>query len=253
MSGEVAKIEQVHTPAPAHHNEADAILSMIERAARDTSVDVDKFERLMAMQERVEAKLAVRAFNDAVASAKGEFGSIAKNRTVDFTSQKGRTNYRHEDFSSIASVVDPVLARHGLSYRFRSAQSGSQKITVTCILSHRRGHSEETTLESGEDHSGNKNSTQAIGSAATYLQRYTLKLALGLASSHDDDGQKAGGEPPTAATVDEIEALITATSSNRTWFLQEFSVETLDDLNGKQRDRCKAMLVAKQKKMGAGK
>ena len=244
---EVAKLESVQAPA-VQHNEADAILSIIERAARDTNVDVDKFERLMAMQERVEAKIAVRAFNDAVASAKGEFGSISKNRTVDFTSQKGRTNYRHEDFSSIAGVVDPVLARHGLSYRFRSAQAG-QKITVTCILSHRQGHSEETTLESGEDHSGNKNSTQAIGSAATYLQRYTLKLALGLASSHDDDGQKAGGEPATAATVDEIEALIAATSSNRAWFLQEFSVETLDDLTGKQRDRCKAMLVAKQKKM----
>jgi hypothetical protein len=35
-----------------------------------------------------------------------------------------------------------------------------------------------------------KNSLQAIASTTTYLQRYTLKLALGLSVSHDDDGDE---------------------------------------------------------------
>ena len=33
---------------------------------------------------------------------------------------------------------------------------------------------------------------QALGSAVTYLQRYTLKLALGIATSKDDDGESSG-------------------------------------------------------------
>ncbi len=162
---------------------------MIERAARDVSVDIEKFERLMAMRERVEDRIAKQAFDSAIALAKGELSPIVKNRAVDFTSQKGRTNYRYEDFAAVASAVDPALARHGLSYRFRSEQQGT-KLKVTCRVSHRDGYAEETTLEGVNDTSGNKNDMQAVGSAATYLQRYTLKLALGLAASNDDDGRK---------------------------------------------------------------
>lgn len=171
--------------------ESDAMLNMIDRAARDPAVDVDKFERLMMMKERLDAQRAERAFNAAIAAAKSEFPQIVKNRTVTAEDGSGGHSYKHEDFAEIASKVDPVMGRHGLSYRFRSSQSGF-KLTVTCIVSHSGGRSEETTLESAEDHSGEKNSIQAIGSAATYLQRYTLKLALGLAAATDNDAAQIG-------------------------------------------------------------
>jgi hypothetical protein len=45
---------------------------------------------------------------------------------------------------------------------------------------------------SGEpDTSGGKNNIQAKGSTMTYLQRYTLNLALGICTEDDNDG--AGG------------------------------------------------------------
>ena len=114
------------TPGPLTYVPApDPILAMIERASRDPAVDIDKFERLMAMQERVHDRRAKQAFDNAIARAKGEIPAIIKNRTVDFTSQKpgaARTNYRYEDFAAVAAAVDPVLARHGLSYRFRTDQ-----------------------------------------------------------------------------------------------------------------------------------
>jgi hypothetical protein len=53
------------------------------------------------------------------------------------------------------------------------------------------GHSERTTLSATADTSGSKNSIQAIGSTVTYLQRYTLLAAVGLAAGGDDDGQAA--------------------------------------------------------------
>jgi hypothetical protein len=177
-------------------SEGAAMLSMIERAARDPNVDVDKFERLMLMKERVEKEAARKAFNAAASAAKNDIPPVFKNRVVDFTTQKGRTNYRYEDFAAVANAVDPVLKKNGLHYRFRSSQNG-QRLAVTCILSHDGGYFEETTLEAPEDHSGNKNAIQAIGSAATYLQRMTLKLALGIATSNDDDGRAAN--PPADA------------------------------------------------------
>ena len=204
------------SPPAAAPGAPDPILAMIERAARDTAVDIDKFERLMAMRERTEDRHAKQAFDNAIALAKGEIGPIVKNREVDFSTSKGRTNYRYEDFAAVASAVDPVLARHGLSYRFRSEQQG-QRLKVTCRVSHADGYGEETTLEATNDESGNKNAIQAVGSAATYLQRYTLKLALGLAASNDND---SGGEDPDLGPIapDDIayvEQLLRDTESRR--------------------------------------
>jgi len=139
-----------------------------------------------------------------MAAAKAKIKTINKSRSVNFTTSRGRTQYRYEDFADIADAVAPVLAEQGLSYRFRT-DSSPDLIAVTCIIAHRDGHSEQTTLSGPRDDSGNKNSMQAIGSAVTYLQRYTLKAALGLAASVDDDAQSAGGNVrnPPPETEDE--------------------------------------------------
>jgi hypothetical protein len=65
---------------------------------------------------------------------------------------------------------------------------------VTCILTHEKGHSEETSLQGPPDTSGSKNSIQAVGSSVTYLCRYTLLAACGLAASEDTDGVATNGE-----------------------------------------------------------
>jgi hypothetical protein len=238
----VAKIEH-EQPAPV--SETAALISMIERAAVNPAVDVEKFARLLELREKAEASFARKAFNNAVALAKGEIGPIVKDKAVDFTTQKGRTNYKYEGFDTIARAVDPILNANGLSYRFRAAQDGN-KVAVTCILAHRDGYSEETTLSVAEDHSGNKNAIQAIGSAATYLQRYTLKLALGLAASLDDDAQSFGpGGEIDDAQLQELRQLIINTDSDLPKFLRYFRVETLDKLPAAKFDSAVRMLKAK--------
>ncbi len=206
--------------APAE-NPSAAILSVISRAAENPNVDMEKFERLMLMKERMEAAEARRAFDEAVAAAKGEIGPIIKNRVVDFKSTKGHTHYQYEDFAGIAAVVDPVLAKYALSYRFRSKQEGA-KLTITCILS-KGGYAEETSLSSGEDHSGNKNDIQSIGSAATFLQRYTLKLALGLASAHDDDGRATSAKTADARSSEAESEFLTPEQVERVRKALEFA------------------------------
>jgi hypothetical protein len=87
------------------------------------------------------------------------------------------------------------MSKHGLSHSWDVRQEGT-RIVVTCRLSHELGHSETVTMEGLADQSGNKNSIQQLGSTVSYLQRYTLKAILGLASV-DDDGQQA---PPAKET-----------------------------------------------------
>ena len=174
---------------------SDPMVGMIERIALDPNCDLDKLERMLAMKERHEDRNARIAFSHALSVARAEMPPIVKDATVDFRTQKGRTHYKHETLAGIAKAIDPILSKNGFSYRFRTGQENSQ-IMVTCILSHKDGHEEENPLVGNPDTSGSKNSFQAVGSAVTYLQRYSLKAALGLSAEVDDDAQAVSQVAP---------------------------------------------------------
>lgn len=205
LTGEKENVVNTRTDLATYEDRPQAVapatpMQMLQHALQ-TGASVEMMEKLLALQERWEANQARKAFDAAMAAAKADLPLIIKNREVDFTSQKGRTNYRHEDLAGIAKQIDPILARNGLSYRFRTEVENGL-VTVTCIVSHRDGYSEENSLSAGRDESGNKNHIQAIGSTITYLQRYTLKAALGLAASHDDDGR--GSEPAETISEEQV-------------------------------------------------
>ena len=101
-------------------------------------------ERALVLQERWEAAQARKAFDAAMAAVRGELPAIVKNRSVSYGGKTG-TSYRHEDLAGIASQIDPILAKHGLTYRFRTEANGPA-LKVTCIISHRDGYSEENSL-----------------------------------------------------------------------------------------------------------
>lgn len=213
-----------HTPvdqlpvAPAA-SESAAILSVIERMAMNPEIDPDRIERFIVLKERIDANNAKRDFDAAVAQAKATIPPAEKNST-------GHNNKRYADFFAYAKVVDPIISALGLSYRFRTAQT--DRITVTCVLTHEGGHSEENSLSGPPDASGSKNAIQAIGSTLTYLQRYTLVQALGLAASGDDDGVAAGsGELVNLGQIEELQALLTETNSDVAKFCQVMKVESL--------------------------
>ena len=230
-------------------------MELLSRAL-ERGADIGILEKLMDLQERHEKNEARKAFDAAMADARGEMPIIVKNRAVDFTSTKGRTNYKYEDLASVAEAVNPVLAKHGLSYRFRTTSPPNAPITVTCILSHRLGYYEENTLEGPRDDSGNKNSIQAIGSTLTYLQRMTLKAALGLAAAADDDGKAApstaGDEPITEEQRDELQARAEKAGADLEKFCDYLRVSSLADLTKGEFPRAVAALSAKgAKKNGA--
>jgi len=202
---------------------------MLNRAV-ESGASLEMVEKLMTLQERWDATQARKQFDAAVSAAKSEIPAITRNAT-------GHNSKRYADFAAIAKVVDPIIGKHGLSYRFRTTQNGT--IAVTCILSHKAGHSEETTLSGPADGSGNKNAIQAIGSTLTYLQRYSLVQMLGLAAAADDDG-KAGGsvETVTQQQADDLSDLIEAHGKNRAQFLKWAKVERFEDIPASAYDAC---------------
>lgn len=209
-------------PVPVERSETASVLHMIERVARDPSVDMDKMLKLMDWRKEMIADQRRAQFDEAVSAAKAAIPPIARNAT-------GHNSKKYADFGAIAKVVDPILGQHGLSYRFRTVQNGS--IAVTCILSHKAGHSEETTLIGPADGSGNKNAIQAIGSTLTYLQRYSLVQMLGLAASNDDDGKSGGNvERITQEQADNLRDLLEVNGKTVEQFKKAAKVETVEDL-----------------------
>jgi hypothetical protein len=226
--------EEQHSPSAGA---PDPNLALFLQAARDPQVDVAKLKELMAMRKEMEQDAARRAFYAALAAAKGEFEPIIKRRLVDYQhrDERGRTTYKYEELADIAHIVDPILSRHGLSYRHRTVQGANGKITVTCILSHADGYSEENSLDGVEDKSGQKNPIQAIISTNTYLQRGTLKNGLGIAAGRDDDGQGGDDDPLIAADdVVYIETLINDTGSDLARLLNTVHADSVAEMRASQ-------------------
>lgn len=150
--------------------------------------NLEQLKQLMDLQERWERNEARKAFVHAMNQFKANPPVIEKNKHVKF----GQTEYDHATLDHVCKQVTKGLGEHGISHRWRVDQENGS-IKVVCILTHEMGHSEETALIGSPDTSGSKNGIQAIGSTVTYLQRYTLLAATGLAASNgDDDGSSSG-------------------------------------------------------------
>lgn len=178
-------------------NPANMLQIAIERGA-----SMEQLEKLLELQQRWEANEARKAYVAAMAEFKAHPPEIVKDKSVAFSG----TSYRH---ASLANVVDAVvleLSKHGLSHRWDMTQTGAA-ITVTCVITHVLGHSEQVSMTALPDDSGKKNQIQQVASTVTYLQRYTLMSALGLAArdSLDNDG---GGIKKSETISEEQEATL---------------------------------------------
>jgi hypothetical protein len=217
-------------------------MQMIEQAIQGKA-DVAILERLMALQERWEANEAKKAFDMAIAKAKANMPEILKKAPANFG--------KFANLEEITKIITPILAKEGLSHRFASDTDG-RNIIVTCIISHERGHREECSkLPGPPDLSGGKNAIQAVGSASTYLQRYTLLMALGLAPAKDDDGDTAGSAVTAAkpqsplisdAQYDSLMSLLEAAAMPPNKVLERAQVDNLYELTEEQYRDLEAVL-----------
>jgi hypothetical protein len=168
------------------------------RLAVEQGADLDRLEKLMDLQTRYEADQARKAYVAAMAAFKAEPLSIDKDKHVRYVKKDGSvTEYDHASIGNVVTRICAELGKHGFSHRWDTKQIDG-KVTVTCIITHELGHSESTQLFASPDDSGGKNGIQSIASTVTYLQRYTLLAATGLATSdqEDDDGRGAGDAVP---------------------------------------------------------
>jgi hypothetical protein len=126
---------------------------------------------------------------EALAKAQAEIANPVKDRTARVKSDKADYTYNYADLANVLDAVRPPLAKHGIAIIQAPAVAGAV-LTMTTRLIHSSGEWIEAELSSEVDPSAK---IQTLGSAITYLRRYSLQAIVGVVAEEDDDGNAAQG------------------------------------------------------------
>ena len=215
---EIAKKEEMD---PAVEQPANLVAMAIQRG-----FDADQLGKLLEMQERHEANEARKSYVKAMAEFKADPPKIVKDRQVAYSG----TKYNHASLANVTTKISESLSRHGLTLSWETDQKDGQ-ISVTCRVTHVLGHSESTTLHSNPDESGAKNEIQAVGSAVSYLQRYTALAICGLATyEQDDDAVAADSSPISENQHSTLVDLMAEHGVNEARFLKMWGINDVSEL-----------------------
>jgi hypothetical protein len=170
---------------------ADVAL-MFERLARDPAVDVEKLERLIAMQERIMRHNAKAAYESQFSQMQPKIPVIDEKGRIEV---KGSLRSTYAPLEDIHDVIKPILSEYGFAIRHRTEwpQDKPNIIRIVGILSHAQGHSEESVFEAPMDRSDYRTDIQSMGSTVSYGRRYTTIDLLNISTRRiDNDGQGVG-------------------------------------------------------------
>lgn len=230
-----------HMPSNVElHPAADSasLLAIISRAASDPSVDIDKMERLMQMHERMTDRAARAAYFAALAEMQPELPVVGRKGNIVIhkkdmakTPENVIQSTPYALWEDINEAVRPLLAKHGFALSFRIKKDGD-RVDVTGVLSHREGHSEETTMSLPMDTTGSKNNVQAIGSSASYGKRYTAIALLNITTRGEDDDGKAAtaGMVISDEQLTKLRTLIDEVGGDVAKLCAHFKINALPDL-----------------------
>lgn len=174
----------------------DAFLLMLEKAASNPEIDVDKLSKMLDMKERVLAKQAETDFNSALNAAQAEMGRIEAD------AKNSQTHSAYASYAALDKALRPIYTNHGFALSFGTAEGAAQDyVRVVCDVSHRGGFTKRYTMDIPADGKGAKGGdvmtkVHAAGAAMSYGQRYLLKSIFNVAVGADDDDGNSGEPLP---------------------------------------------------------
>lgn len=200
-----SKQEIVHTAAPvppAVVSDESNLMSLIAKMASDPAADVPKLERLIALRNEEMARRAKSAYDAAFAEMKPHLPKVLK------THHNKQTNSNYAKLGDINVEIDPVLGCFGFGSSMKIIAQSKEDVTVRTTLTHREGHSEETTITMPLDNKGpsgtvNKTGPHALMSAIEYAKRGGLSALINVSTGDDRDGQQDGQSQSDAITTEQ--------------------------------------------------
>jgi len=206
-----------------------SLLDVIMRAGSDPAFDVEKFERLVAIQQneqdrqekredRQAALEAEAAFNAAMSAVQGQMGRIATDAA------NASTRSRYASYGALDRAIRPLYTAAGFNISFNEdvGAVGADMVRVLAYVTHtspgaKRGHTRTYHTDIPADGKGAKGGdvmtkTHAHVSATSYGKRVLLGMIFNIATGNDDDGNAASGAKVTetaqamAGTINPMQA-----------------------------------------------
>jgi hypothetical protein len=173
-------------------------LAMIERAAKDPTISIEKLERLLALRAQEEARQAAWRYREAMPACQAAMDPIRADAKND------QTRSRYATLAPVDAAARPVYTRFGFGVSFDTADTEkSDSIRVVARVYHAGGHTERHHIDMPCDGKGIKGNTMmttthAAASAISYARRYLLLMVFSLSIDRDDDGNNASRRPEAA-------------------------------------------------------
>jgi hypothetical protein len=220
---------------------AGNMLAVIERAALNSDVDVNKMRALLDMQKEIHAKEAEMAFTRAMIQVQKEITPIVKSSWNEQT----RSNYAKA--KEIDKVLTPIYTRHGFILMFGtedSVWSDKGYIRIVCDVCHEAGHSRKFQYDLPPDDAGikgtvNKTPVHASASTVTYGQRYLKILIFNIPFADDKDGNTQKEPEPLITEKQEadlhalIDELGDAGSKGKQAMFKWLGIDSIDQIPAK--------------------
>jgi hypothetical protein len=247
---------QQHNLIPA----SDApMVSMIERIAMDSTIPIDRLEKMLEMKERMEDRArafakeerewsAKKSYNEAMAACQLELPVVVKNK------KNTHTNSIYADLAALEQQAMPIIHKHGFGVSFQpDGYNDKGELRLLWEIAHSAGHTKNGVGEIPVDGAGsqgkvNKTGTQAFGSTATYGRRYLLCMLFNISTGDDRDGNRVEEKPVEFITVDqinEIRELIEEVGADLEKFLAVGKISSLSEIRSVDFNDAVSMLKRK--------
>ena len=104
---------------------------------------------------------------------------------------------KYVPLENVVEAIDDVAPKIGLTYSQYPVTTDDGKVGISTVLLHESGEFIEYPPATTKP---DKNTPQGVGSALTYMRRYSLSAVFGITSDQDDDGNEASGNAKAKQT-----------------------------------------------------
>jgi hypothetical protein len=200
---------------PTTNTAPPGLPDIIGRAAADPSIDIDKLQRLLDMQEAGEIRAGDKAFTAAHAAAEAEM------ETINTDANNPQTRSKYATFAQVDRAARPIYTKHGFAISFTTEPMGTpESLLVVGTLSHRQGGSRRYQVPVPIVTKGFKGTEMmtpihATMASISYGKRNLEIMMFNLAIGEDTDGNapRQAPRPPPREHVDPQTGEVTTTAT----------------------------------------
>jgi len=229
-------------------NDATSMLQAVGVLAMDPNTDVEKIERLMAIQERLQAKENEQRFDQIMADVQEKIKTAIKNK------HNAQTNSNYADLSAVLKSTKAAYTSAGMALSFNTEPTQDVSIVRLVCYVTAAGHSKCYTYDSPLTDKGIAGKTvmttaHARGSAISYGRRYLTQMIFNLDTADDDDANACADiEWITEEQAADLGSLIEEVGADRHKFLKYMGAQSLDRIRSSAYGQAVSALEAKRKK-----